>query len=125
MVRCGDTVHPVKTRASRTGHIPAVRSKDTDEGEAFSEVFRALSEPLRMDIVRQITQVDELPWTTLEQTLPISKSTISYHIKILSQAGLIQVRREGRYYFYRLREDVFEHLLPGFLSRLTRDHARA
>lgn len=96
----------------------AVGEEGTGETEAFSGVFRALSEPLRLDIVRQITQVEELPCTTLEETLPISKSTISYHIKILSHAGLIQVRKEGRYYFYSLREDVFEHLLPGFLSRL-------
>ena len=41
----------------------------------------------------------------LEQTLPVSKPTISYHTKILQQAGLLSVRKEGRNYFYALRRE--------------------
>jgi DNA-binding transcriptional ArsR family regulator len=81
-------------------------------------IFEALCEPLRMEIVRQIANDDELACTTLDETLPISKPTISYHIKILSQAQLISVRKEGRHYHYRLRREVFEYFLPTFLDRL-------
>ena len=81
-------------------------------------IFEALCEPIRMQIVRQIASVEELPCTTLDATLPISKPTISYHVKILSQAQLISVRKEGRYYHYRLRREVFEYFLPTFLDRL-------
>jgi DNA-binding transcriptional ArsR family regulator len=81
-------------------------------------IFEALCEPLRMEIVRQIANAHELACTTLDETLPISKPTISYHIKILSQAQLISVRKEGRHYHYRLRREVFDYFLPTFLDRL-------
>ncbi len=88
------------------------------EDTQYAQIFDALSEPIRMRIVRQIASADELACTTLDETLPVSKSTISYHVKILSHAHLISVRKDGRYYHYRLRNEVFDHYLPTFLDRL-------
>jgi ArsR family transcriptional regulator len=89
-------------------------------GEAYIDIFRALSEPVRMQIVSLIhsAQGNEYPCTSLEKNLPVSKSTISYHVKILSQAGLVNVRKEGRYFRYWLRVDVFDYFIPQFLARL-------
>jgi DNA-binding transcriptional ArsR family regulator len=91
---------------------------DGPSDEQFLRIFEALSDPMRLDIIRQISHVDELACTTLDETLPVSKSTISYHVKILSHAHLISVRKEGRNYFYRLRHETFEHLLPTFLTHI-------
>ena len=71
-----------------------------------AEVFKALGDPVRWSIITQIGAVDELPCAELEQTLPVSKPTIAYHTKILQQAGLLTVRKQGRNYFYALRRDV-------------------
>ena len=78
-----------------------------------TEVFRALSDPIRWSIIVQMAQVDELPCITLESTLPVSKPTISYHTKILQNAGLISTRKAGRNYYYSLRRDVLRDLLDG------------
>jgi DNA-binding transcriptional ArsR family regulator len=75
------------------------------------EVFRAIGDPVRWSIIAQLAAVDELPCADLEQTLPVSKPTISYHAKILQQAGLLSVRKEGRNYFYALRRDVLREAL--------------
>src|SRR5260221_4642599 len=75
------------------------------------EVFRAIGDPVRWSITAQLAAVDELPCADLEQTLPVSKPTISYHAKILQQAGLLSVRKEGRNYFYALRRDVLRDAL--------------
>ena len=48
-----------------------------------TEIFKALSDPIRWDIVLQMASVDELACVTLEDSLPVSKPTISYYIKIL------------------------------------------
>jgi DNA-binding transcriptional ArsR family regulator len=37
----------------------------------------------------------------LDETLDLAKSTISYHTKILQAAGLIQTRRDGKFFHYR------------------------
>jgi DNA-binding transcriptional ArsR family regulator len=76
-----------------------------------TEIFKALSDPIRWDIILQMASVDELACVTLEDTLPVSKPTISYHIKTLYQAGLINVRKSGRNYFYSLRREVLRQLL--------------
>jgi hypothetical protein len=60
-----------------------------------------------------MAKVDELACVTLESTLPVSKPTISYHIKILQNAGLIETRKAGRNYYYCLRRDVIRDLLDG------------
>jgi DNA-binding transcriptional ArsR family regulator len=78
-----------------------------------TEAFKALSDPIRWNIIGQIAQVDELACLTLERTLPVSKPTISYHIKILHNAGLISTRKAGRNYYYSLRRDVLRDLLDG------------
>jgi DNA-binding transcriptional ArsR family regulator len=76
-----------------------------------TEVFKALGDPIRWSIVTQMAAVDELACLTLEDTLPVSKPTISYHTKILQHAGLIDVRKEGRNYFYTLRRDVLHEVM--------------
>lgn len=87
----------------------------------YVDVFRALSEPLRLQIIALFDEEGRCACTVLEDVLPISKSTISYHIKILHQAGLLEVHKEGRFYFYSLRRDVFDYFVPGLLDRLEVD----
>ena len=75
------------------------------------DVFKALSDPMRWSIVERMGGVDELACTTIEQMLPVSKPTISYHIKVLYHAGLIEVRKQGRNYFYRLRREALDEVM--------------
>jgi len=96
-------------------HHPRMTSQTES---TYAEIFSALSEPIRIEIVSMIAGTDELACTVLDDTLPITKSTISYHIKILYHAGLIHVRKDGRYYFYRLRREIFDQYVDGFLDRL-------
>jgi DNA-binding transcriptional ArsR family regulator len=71
-----------------------------------TEFFSALSDPIRWSIIAQAAKVDELACLTLEDTLPVARPTISYHVKILQNAGLISTREEGRNYYYSLRREV-------------------
>ena len=87
----------------------------TREPAAATEVFKALGDPIRWNIIRQMAQQEELACSVLEDTLPVSKPTISYHTKILTQAGLIDVRKRGRNYFYALRRQVLRSLMDEML----------
>ncbi|MGH9011457.1 MAG: ArsR/SmtB family transcription factor [Acidimicrobiia bacterium] len=79
----------------------------------LAEFFRVLGDPTRIEILRLLVGGQEVACTKLEQILPISKSTISYHIKALKSVGLIRVRKDGRYYHYTLQRDRLDALLPG------------
>jgi DNA-binding transcriptional ArsR family regulator len=76
-----------------------------------ADMLKALGDPMRWEIIRQMSEVDELACSTLESTLAISKPTISYHMKILIRAGMVMVRKEGRYFFYTLQRDVLRALI--------------
>jgi DNA-binding transcriptional ArsR family regulator len=79
-------------------------------------VFKALSDPIRWNIVQQVARQDEFACAILEETLPVSKPTISYHTKVLIQAGVIAVHKRGRNYFYSLRRDVLRGVVDEVLG---------
>jgi DNA-binding transcriptional ArsR family regulator len=82
----------------------------------LAEVFGVLSDPTRIEMLRLLAASEEVACTTFDALFPISKSTISYHVKALRQAGLIRVRKEGKYYHYTLLADEVERRLPGLIA---------
>jgi DNA-binding transcriptional ArsR family regulator len=84
---------------------------DATSQQPSAQIFKALGDPVRWSIMRQIAAAGELACVTLEDTVPLSKPTISYHAKILHQAGLINVRKSGRNYYYSVRRDMLHKLV--------------
>ncbi|WP_216913177.1 ArsR/SmtB family transcription factor [Nocardia noduli] len=81
-----------------------------------ADAFKALGDPIRWDIVQQMVGGIEVAASTLEDLLPVAKPTISYHVKILTQAGLIDVHKQGRNHSYSLRGDVLAEILAGLAA---------
>jgi DNA-binding transcriptional ArsR family regulator len=82
-------------------------------------VFQALSDPTRWAIICEMTQVEELPHATFEGLFPISKPTISHHIKVLNHAGLIDVRKQGRHRFYTLRRETLDGAMREIATQMS------
>ena len=66
------------------------------------QIFQALGDENRWKILVAVAEVGELPCRDLDDLLSVSKATISYHARLLTQAGLITVRKQGRNSFYAL-----------------------
>jgi DNA-binding transcriptional ArsR family regulator len=101
-----------------SAHRMASRPDTQSTADRLAAIGQALSDPLRVDILARMARQDELACTSLEATLPVTKSTISYHMKVLYRAGLVDIRKAGRYYFYRSRRDVTDTCLPGVWESL-------
>jgi DNA-binding transcriptional ArsR family regulator len=69
--------------------------------ENLITVLDALGDPTRFTILELILDHGEVACSELDDLLGLAKSTISYHTKILHAAGLIQTRRDGRFFHYR------------------------
>ena len=91
----------------------------TTTADDIAAIFRVLGDPTRVEILRLLIGGGEVACTTLESVLPISKSTISYHVKALKSVGLIRVRKDGRYYHYTLQREQLDAILPGVAAVLT------
>lgn len=89
--------------------IAAVRLKSLtdqiDEGEitAEAEVFRAISDPFRLSILKLLRD-GELCVCEIMTALDRPQSSTSHHLSILKRAGLVKERKEGKWSRYRLAD---------------------
>ena len=86
-------------------------------------VLHALSDPVRLGIVESLRDGDERSCGALD--VPVSKSTLSHHLKVLRDAGLTHTRAEGVHRFVSLRRGDIEDLFPGLLDCVLAHSARA
>lgn len=92
-----------------TPPLPAVAA------EALAARFKALSDPTRVAILNRLAQ-GEACVCDLNATFELSQPTISHHLKVLRDAGLVDVSRRGTWAFYRVVPDTLAEL-SAVLSR--------
>ena len=86
------------------------------EDVALASVLHALSDPVRLEIVRVLSGVGEAPCSSLNGA--VSKSTMSHHFKVLREAGVTHTRANGTKRMMSLRQDELEAKFPGVLSSI-------
>jgi len=75
-------------------------------------ILKALADPRRFDLLARVARARcPLGCAQALAALPISAATLSHHIKELESAGLIHVRREGKFHFLTLRPGVLGGLI--------------
>jgi DNA-binding transcriptional ArsR family regulator len=80
----------------------------------LTEVMAALSDPIRIGLVRLLSDDVERGWGELRA--PVAKSTLSHHLRVLRAAGLTRTREEGTRCFVRLRRDDIDSRYPELLD---------
>ena len=72
----------------------------------FDLVAKALSDPRRVSLLEAIGSAREFPCQKLCGMFPVSKGTISHHMKELLRAGLIRSRQDGQYKYFEVDRDT-------------------
>ncbi|HEY9887408.1 MAG TPA: metalloregulator ArsR/SmtB family transcription factor [Candidatus Obscuribacterales bacterium] len=76
--------------------------------------FHALSDPLRVHVIERL-RVQEMCVCDLCEELDVSQSKLSFHLRVLKDAGLVRARPQGRWTYYSLNLPQFV-VLEQYLS---------
>ncbi|MEZ5231258.1 MAG: metalloregulator ArsR/SmtB family transcription factor [Acidimicrobiales bacterium] len=110
--RTGGTQRPVTARTSGSGSPVGAGDgdgsgdgADAGDGAGTQELLDALASPVRRDILWLVWD-RELSAGEIGGAFELSAPTISQHLAVLRQAGLIEQRRQGRFRYYRARREA-------------------
>ncbi|HWB22646.1 MAG TPA: metalloregulator ArsR/SmtB family transcription factor [Gaiellaceae bacterium] len=90
--------------ASDTPPMPRAAAED------LARAFKALADPTRVAIVNRLSTTEEVCVCDLTAAFELSQPTISHHLRILRDAGLVEAEARGTWAYYRLVPDAIERL---------------
>ncbi len=85
---------------------------DVDAAERLARMFKALGDPTRVRLLSLIAAHADSEACICDLTAPVglSQGTVSHHMKILSDAGLVSRDQRGRWAYYRVTEATLDDL---------------
>jgi ArsR family transcriptional regulator, arsenate/arsenite/antimonite-responsive transcriptional repressor len=92
-----------------------------DEAGRLERVFKALADRHRVKILNRLLQAggEAVCVCDLEELLPLKQPTVSYHLKQLLEAGIVEREKRGSFAYFSVAEGALEHvgaLLGGLRS---------
>src|SRR5437016_2343106 len=110
----------LERRCCDDGCMATVAGTHFNETEIHEQTaaLDALGDEIRLKMIRLLAQHDALCVCELEQVFEVEQPTISHHLKVLREAGLVDVQRRGTWAYYSLRKDVLKRLTQGLLEVL-------
>ena len=88
---------------------------------SFGDTFKALSDPTRREILSLLKQ-GSMTGGQIGEHFDTSGATVSHHLTILRQAGLIEDRKSGKYIYYELNTTVFQEVLSWIQTLMEADN---
>lgn len=76
----------------------------------FQQSFKALSDPVRREILRLLRQ-GPMPAGEIAAQFQLSGGTVSHHLSILRDAGLVLDDKQGKFIYYELNMSVVEEII--------------
>jgi ArsR family transcriptional regulator, lead/cadmium/zinc/bismuth-responsive transcriptional repressor len=94
------------------------RGIGAEDAARLAGVLSLLGDPIRVRVLYALDLVEELCVGDLAMALVVSEDAVSYGLRLLRTAGLVQTRKQGRVVYYRLADRFPEPLLEHCLFRL-------
>jgi len=87
-------------------------SLDADQAATLAEAFKALADPVRLQLLNLIATADGGEACACDLVEPVGKSqpTVSHHLKVLREAGLVEADKRGTWIWYSVVPTRLEDL---------------
>lgn len=72
-----------------------------------SKLFKTLSEPVRLEIIRFLLNKGRSDISAISESLPQDRSVISRHLNLMNDAGLLIAEKDGRHMYYEINAAAF------------------
>jgi DNA-binding transcriptional ArsR family regulator len=105
--------------------IDTPRGSAANSAGGLARTFALLADEFRLHIVLALSYHGEQVVSALAQTCGRSPPVTSRHLALLRLGGLVEKRRQGRWNYYRLRQEVFMELRDGIFRSLTKPGHRS
>jgi len=89
---------------------PATETLAPRDADDLAARFKALADPTRVAIVNRLSAAAEVCVCDLTAAFDLSQPTISHHLRVLRDAGLVESSRRGTWAFYRLVPTAVQQL---------------
>ena len=99
----------MSTEACCTTGAPGTQRRWPELAEA-ARLFKALADETRLGILRQLRERAEVCACDFVACCEVAQPTVSHHLKVLRQAGLVSAEKRGLWVWYRLNHGAIERL---------------
>jgi ArsR family transcriptional regulator len=92
---------------------------DDDAAERLARIFKALGDPTRVKLVSMIAASEDGEACVCNLTEPVglSQGTVSHHMKVLTDAGLVTREQRGKWAYYRVMDGALNALAGSLTGR--------
>src|SRR4051795_12011608 len=92
-------------------YIVAPMAVDTPAARRVAEAAKLLSDPIRVQVLELLRSADrDVCQCELQPRFSVSQPTMSHHLKKLTDAGVIEVERRGKWAYYTIKHEALEEL---------------
>ena len=97
---------------------PSKAESDVSDA-ALLQALKALSDPTRFRMIQEISEAGELNCSEVAERFDVSQPTVSHHLKVLMQAGLLVQRTEGKHHYTSVNQALLTNLMAELPKRLS------
>lgn len=90
------------------------------DDRSLLRVFKALADAKRFRMLREVAAAGELSCGKLADKFKLSQPTVSHHLKLLAEAGLLRMRRQAQHHFLSVDRKLVKEALSSLPARLKR-----
>ena len=94
----------------------AVQALPAEAAAQLAPLFKALSDPVRLRLLSLIASTTEVCVCDLTEAFQLTGATISHHLRVLRETGLVDCERRGTWVYYWIKAGVL-HQLGGLLAK--------
>jgi ArsR family transcriptional regulator len=96
----------------------AIRPLSPEQRTRDAGLFAALGDDVRLEVLRMLAHRESLCVCEIQAAFDLAQPTISHHLKVLREAGLVECERRGTWMYYRLRREALKRLVAALLDLL-------